>query len=387
MADLRYDPVHDLWVAMAETRTERPNEYQPKSHVVPLARCPFCGGHEDETPQAIAAYGWDPLSSSAVETRHPDWLCRVIPNRFPAFTPLDGSCDGPARGQADCRDTHRSDWAESLESEPTSASNNSPGPALQGPGPYRQAPSPHSRQELIIESPRHVESYSQLTSAELLTSFQVYRERLQAYRDCEELEYALLFKNCRPEAGASLAHVHSQLFGLDFVPATVAERYHRLQQSVRECGNGTHPPPDSPLLSQLTQWERKTGQRLITERQHWTMFCPFASRLAGQTWIVPSGPGQPLWQQSDAALAELAYMVQDWVRAIEHLWDRPAYNVLFHQPPLRAESQLGHSFVELFVRLGSVAGLEWGSDCWINVLSPETAAQQLRTALTALQEA
>jgi UDPglucose--hexose-1-phosphate uridylyltransferase len=402
MADLRYDPVHDSWVAMAETRTERPNEYQPKSDVVPLARCPFCGGNEDETPQAIAAYDWDPQRSTAVErgtavekdaverngaveTDQPDWLCRVIPNRFPAFTPLtDNTCEGPARGQRDCRQTHRDNRAEPFHSALEHSANNLLGPNH---GPYRQAPSPHSRQELIIESPRHVESYSQLSHPELLASFQVYRQRLRAYRDCPELQYALLFKNCRPEAGASLAHVHSQLFGLDFIPATIARRHERLQRPTTAAGHDAGSTPHHSLLTQMLQWELAADQRVVANRSHWTMFCPFASRFSCQTWIVPTGAGQPLWEQSDQALAELAFLVQDWVRAVEYLWDRPAYNVLFHQPLLRGNSLEGQSFVELFVRIGSAAGFEWGSDCWINVLSPETAAQQLRTALAARQEA
>jgi UDPglucose--hexose-1-phosphate uridylyltransferase len=174
---------------------------------------------------------------------------------------------------------------------------------------------------------------------------------------------------------------------LDFIPATIARRHERLQRPTTAAGHDAGSTPHHSLLTQMLQWELAADQRVVANRSHWTMFCPFASRFSCQTWIVPTGAGQPLWEQSDQALAELAFLVQDWVRAVEYLWDRPAYNVLFHQPLLRGNSLEGQSFVELFVRIGSAAGFEWGSDCWINVLSPETAAQQLRTALAARQEA
>jgi UDPglucose--hexose-1-phosphate uridylyltransferase len=39
-----------------------------------------------------------------------------------------------------------------------------------------------------------------------------------------------------------------------------------------------------------------------------------------------------------------------------------------------------HWRIELFPRLTTVAGFEWGSDCYINPIAPETAADALRKA-------
>ncbi|MBL8889010.1 MAG: DUF4921 family protein [Planctomycetaceae bacterium] len=341
MADLRYDPINDLWVAVAEVRTERPNEYRPRAEIVPLDRCPFCRGHEAETPSPIAEWDWD----SATHTLRPasvgQWLVRAIPNRYPAFS------NSPA-----------ADDDLGLRSIATNVA------------PYRSAHSQHSCQELVLESARHVESYSQLNDAELFASFFVYRQRLAAFQQNKHLRYALLFKNCRPEAGASLAHIHSQLFGLDYVPAAAAARKKRLGRVDQVA--------QSLMLKRVADFEIAQGERLVAQGEDWTVVCPYASRFGFQTWIVPRRDWGPQWRQTDSATMELARLVRTWTMAIEQLLDRPAYNVLFHNPPLRGKELPGHCYIELFARIGNVAGFEWGSNCWINTHSPEAAASTLR---------
>jgi UDPglucose--hexose-1-phosphate uridylyltransferase len=132
------------------------------------------------------------------------------------------------------------------------------------------------------------------------------------------------------------------------------------------------------LLKQLAEFEIGKRLRVVAQGSLWTVFCPFASRFAFQTWIVPRNDWGPYWEQSDPAIAELATLVQSWTRAVEQVIERPAYNVIFHNPPLQSDGLVGHCYVELFARIGNVAGFEWGSNCWINTQSPEAAADLLR---------
>jgi len=383
MPDLRYDPVNDHWVAVAENRIRRPSEFEQTARPIPLALCPFCGGNEGETPPALAQYSFQAARPSATSPasatgrtktgggvqragrlplksrpakeggggrlrRLPDqeqtgWMTRVIPNRFPAFGPQ-------AAGIA-------SDlWEEVPDS------------------PYCQSGSPASCQELIIESPRHVEGYTDLEAAELELAFLVYRERLVELRRVESLKFAMLFKNCRFEAGASLSHVHSQLIALDFVPALVAAKARRMDLATDD-GSGVG------LLRRITDFEERVGVRLVSRSRNWLAFCPFASRFNFQTWVVPRRLGVPYWAQPAGALRELAHVVRELVVALEQSLNGPAYNVLFHNPPFDRQDQQGHFYIELFARMGNAAGFEWGTDCWINPVSPESAARQLRSRL------
>lgn len=414
MPDLRYDPVNDQWIAIAENRLGRPSEFEPAARPVPLAQCPFCLGNEDATPDAIATYHlassfaepnsdvrtdmWHdrcqtqktatshqhetgqgqfkrpaPVSSppfsdtvSAVDdarvlpngsdTAHltRPWITRVIPNRFPAF-----GFAAPSLSLA---------LAESVIDSP-----------------YAVSGTANNYQELIIESSRHVEGYSQLNEQELASAFLVYRERLLDLQRDHSLQHAMLFKNCRYEAGASLSHVHSQLIAMDFVPPAIAAKSARLAAPTGPAGNAPSllaaSGPAQCLLQQVADFEATTRRRVVLESQHWIAFCPFASRFAYQTWIVSKSDPRPYWCQSGDSLRELAVLVQQLIVALEMTLDMPAYNVLFHNPPFGQKECCGQSYLEVFARVSNPAGFEWGTDCWINPVSPETAAQRLRTGL------
>ena len=60
---------------IAAERASRPGDFAPRIEPpAPHLRCPFCPGHEEETPPALETYG-----------RHGEWLVRVVPNLYPAF--------------------------------------------------------------------------------------------------------------------------------------------------------------------------------------------------------------------------------------------------------------------------------------------------------------
>src|SRR5690606_11447759 len=82
MSELRYDPIHGRDVVVAAERAARPHTFRAMdaiSEVVP-DNCPFCPGHESETPPEVARTG-------AGEPDTPGWRIRVFPNKFPIVAP------------------------------------------------------------------------------------------------------------------------------------------------------------------------------------------------------------------------------------------------------------------------------------------------------------
>ena len=77
--------------------------------------------------------------------------------------------------------------------------------------------------EVIIESPRHIVSTSELSEEELREVFWVYRDRLVDLKKDPRLVYGMIFKNVGAAAGASLEHTHSQLIVTPIVPINVWE--------------------------------------------------------------------------------------------------------------------------------------------------------------------
>ena len=329
MADLRYDPISAVWVAIARKRRERPSEFIPLEQVHKQLICPFCRGHEEETPYSITVYDSDGVRCDA---ECDDWLCRVIPNKYPSLT---DKCHTES-------------------------------------GPYKVAET-DGVQELIIPTPRHVNSISELTDHELNVCMNACQERVAELRSSSRMEHLIVFLNCRYAAGASLGHIHFQLMGTPVLSQFLEARETRNHEHFQSHGQG--------LAQTLLQWELQQGKRIVMETEHFAMLCPFASRYAFQVWIVPkrletkySHLSSPAESQVNA---ELSMLCRQYVRKLEELLDDPAYNLLVNLSP--GKSDQDYWFVEIFPRTNRAAGFEIGTDVWINPVPPETAAKRLRS--------
>ena len=334
MADLRYDPNSDVWVAISSKRRERPMEFIPIEQKHQQIICPFCSGNEDETPPPIIAYREDgePLTP---EDNPSSWLSRVVNNKYPSLSDANGSDQ--------C-------------------------------GPY-DCSSSDGVQELVIPTPRHVVSISELTDAELQLCFKACQQRLSALREQENIKHIVLFLNCRSSAGASLEHIHFQIMGSPILSQFLSQRAARNRASVAENGKS--------LIANLMDWELEQGVRILHESDNFTMFCPYASRFAFQVWIVPKDASRRFDQYEQGGeemRRELSELCCDYVRRLENLLDSPAYNFLVNFAPVQ-QGEHEHWFVEIFPRLNRMAGYEIGTNIWVNPVPPETAAKRLCSAI------
>lgn len=324
MADLRYDPIAGVWVAIARKRRERPTEFIPLEQLHQQLICPFCRGNEDETPGPIAVYDH---AGSKCDATVEDWLCRVIPNKYPSL--MDDSV-------VEC-------------------------------GPYSVVET-DGVQELVIPTPRHVSSISELTQDELRVCLNAARDRIGELRRNATMEHLIVFLNCRYAAGASLGHIHFQLMGAPVLSHYLAARASRNRQHFETHGTG--------LVQTLLQWELAQQKRIVEESENFVMICPFASRHAFQVWIVPRTIEIAYTQCSNELNAELALLCKNYVERLEQLLNHPAYNLLVNLGPRNEQHDFW--FVEIFPRTNRAAGFELGTDVWVNPVAPETAVKRLR---------
>ncbi len=351
-SELRHDWLADRWIIVAPQRSERPEDY---SHIVSIlndsSECPFCQGHEHETPGTLASY----YSNGVKEPAH--WKVRVVPNKFPAVNGVKYRVDG-AQGQSG----PHFPLTPPIETEPI----NGAGIDL-----YlrRELTGGH---EVIIESPNHVQSLSQLDRETVALVFQAYRDRLAYWRSERNSSYAVVFKNVGYDAGASLAHTHSQLIATNILPTEVQRHVSRMEEYQRIEG-------DCLFCRMLTE-ESEQGIRIVERTPYFTAFCPFASRLPSMVNIVPNVHRSSFELLCNVELAELAMLTHRLIRRIERCYPNAAYNFVIHTAPIdKQDSSAFHWRMELFPRITKVAGFEWGSDCYINPISPESAAALLRT--------
>lgn len=324
---LRHDPLAARTVFVAPDRAGRPNELAGDR-----LDCPFCAGNEAATPP-------DTLRSPADAST--PWLARIVPNRFPVVSsshdPQAGSATGsgglPARG------VH----------------------------------------EVVIESPVHVRSILDVDPRGWHEAWWLVRQRLAQLAESRRVAWATVFKNSGSRAGASLAHVHSQLVGLDFAPPAIRAEAAALVADGASSEDG---------FGRLVTRARAEG-RCIAELGGLVALVPPAPRQPFETWILPVSPEAYLHEAALPRIAALADLTRSFVRRLESLLPDTDFNWWLHQPPfdhepgctgLRAAAGW-HWHLEILPRINGLAGFELGTGCHITTMCPEESARLLRAAL------
>lgn len=330
MPDLRKDPIVGRWVIIAKNRAKRPQDIVETQSAAPAnGFCPFCEGHEKHTPGEIAAY-----RNPGSQHDRPGWRVRVVPNKFPALE-IEGELSKRGQGMYDM---------------------------MRGVGAH----------EVIIESPRHLTSTTELSVDQLRDVLWIYRDRLHDLTRDDRLRYGMLFKNVGAAAGASLEHTHSQLIATPIVPINVVEEisgaqaYHNYRGRCVFCD----------MLDQELAFE----ERIVLDSPGFVAFCPFAARFPFETWIVPTQHASHYETLSRGGAEELARVLKRVLEKIEAALDRPAYNYIIHTAPFDTQAlDHYHWHIEIIPRVTKTAGFEWGTGFYINPVSPEQAAGVMQT--------
>ena len=320
LSELRTDLLTGRQVIIAPGREGRPTNFAPVIEQQDETDCPFCPGNESATPPEIVEYSDGKTSGTS------DWRARVIPNKYPAIEPTD------------------------------SASR------LAG---YH---------ELLIESPFHVASFSELTTMEQRRAIAILRDRYSKLSQRPGIKHIQIFKNVGRDGGASVQHTHSQIIALNFIPPMIAQMHRRAADHFNSQGNDL---VDNMIADDVAQG------RAVLETENIIAVCPFASRFAYETWIAPKQDRRAAFSESsDALLHEIASAMHSIVASLESLPIGPAYNIVLNTPRVCASPPAFGWFFQIFPRVTQFAGFEWATDCYINTVAPEIAAETLRAAMT-----
>ena len=318
------DPLSQATVFLAPQRGLRPIELGDAGSS-PDARqpmgCPFCRGHETLAPPSVLA-----LPSEGV------WQARVVPNRYPIVAERLGVAVQSAPEELAARAANR--------------------PAV-------------GMHEVLIESPEHHTRVEAIPAATWGTAWCASRQRLEAFAACPQLRWGMVFKNAGPRAGASLAHAHSQLVGLDFVPAVVE---HKLALVRKDAG-----------LHERVLAEAHREQRVWGEVGGLVAFVPAAARQPFESCIMPQAADPFFHTASNDSIAAIASLTRLYAQRLSSLTSSSDYNWWLHQASFHPHPPRGwHWHLEIMPRLTQLAGFELGTGCHITTMPPATAAALLR---------
>jgi UDPglucose--hexose-1-phosphate uridylyltransferase len=331
MSEFRKDPVVERWVIIAAERAKRPHGRLTSDRSTQTDVCPFCAGNESMTPSPVLV-----LASNEASRDEASWSVRVVPNKYPAL----------------------------INEEVPAPQTDSLYQSIKGAGVH----------EVVVESPSHVTEMAALSETELDRVLCAYQQRLLHLRGDPRWRYVLIYKNQGAEAGATLSHVHSQITALPMVPKEPCEEIEAARKYLASAGRC--------IYCDIAQRESEIGERVVMGNDRFIVFCPFASRVAGETWIMPKRHASCFESGSHSDFLALAHALRETLIRLSRCFEGPSFNYFIHNNPCsESENDYLHWRVEILPKLHHFAGFEWGSGCYMNPLAPEAAARLLRDVM------
>jgi UDPglucose--hexose-1-phosphate uridylyltransferase len=299
----------------------------------------MCPGNEHMTPPAILVYlKSDKHVRKAKDengSRHKNWLIRVVPNLYPAFSPPENKVE-----------TKQNEEKSNL----------------------RAATGHH---EVLIESPNHDEHPANATTPQLVHVINGYVDRLRELSAKPYVRYVSIFRNHGLEAGASLSHAHSQIIATPFIPEIVEKE----MDTARKFWKREHKCIFCDILD-----KERSGPRLVLENSKFAAFAPYASVNPMEFWIFPTKHETSLLEISDTETKIFAETLKDCLGRLKCLVNDPPYNYGFHLALDREARDYYHWHLEVYPKLATWAGFEKSTGVYINTMTPETAAETMRKA-------
>ncbi|MBP9827132.1 hypothetical protein KBC99_01490 [Candidatus Saccharibacteria bacterium] len=302
ITEIRRDYLHSYYVLVAPKRRGRP--YDTTSHDHPLVET--ASSPHLELQQLIYDFP-DKIGG---------WSVRVVENKFPALTP--------------------------------------------------ENPRAYGKQEIVIDTPLVNTEFGDLATEQIVNVLKTYQARSSDLLKMPHINYVSIFRNDGFEAGASLAHAHSQIYALPFTPPRIKSEAETIQQYI-----STH--NEDPFQA-ILHFEQEEKSRIIESNADWISFCPYASQWQMEAWILPRRRFATLQEATDKELTSLAPLLQKISARLNRA--DISFNMSVEQG-VSEHQRLAFKFRGRNV-FGVWGGLEVTTGIIINVVPPEAAADWYR---------
>jgi UDPglucose--hexose-1-phosphate uridylyltransferase len=331
-SELRFDIVSKDWVVIATGRARRPETFKKekrKTIEAPQKDCPFCHLESQAKPTLIFSHGKKIENHKGIPK---NWTLVVIPNKYPAVLPGDS-----LRERAE--------------------------------GPYQIMDGVGFHEVVVTRD--HTRDMSQFSKKEIKEVIDAYQERYLELMNEKFVNYISIFHNHGPEAGASIAHPHSQIMAIPVTDPDIqnsligSRRYWDYHQKCIHC--------------EIIKWDKEDGRRIVFENDEFLVLCPFASRMAFEIRIYPKTHLSYFERVNETQKLALAEAFQVALKKLRGALGDFSYNFFLRTSPCDGKDYSHyHWHFEILPRTAIQAGFEFGAGIEISTIEPEKAAEYLR---------
>ena len=235
--------------------------------------------------------------------------------------------------------------------------------------------------EVIIETPEHARTLAVMSDEEIERVLLAFAMRIDDLKRDDRFKYVTAFKNSGSLAGQEWPHSHSQVIATTFVPRRVLYELRAARDWVIEH--------ERCVFCDIARQEKRQRKRMVDEQGVYLAFCPYASRVPYETWIMGE-PHNSRFEIPDPAAnrRDLATLLGRVLRRLVRV--APAYHLVIHTSPneLQTKGELSgywrtladdyHWHIEI-LPITAINSKSYGiKETYFNSLMPEQAAEELR---------
>lgn len=329
-SELRYDVSSGDWVVIASGRAKRPEMFKREERIKKEdseKECPFCDF--DNLKNAIVSFE----EGKKVDKLTENWSTISVPNKFPAFLPAD---------------------------ELEKRYENSLYQTMNAVG-YHE----------VVITKDHRLSLGELPVDKVREVLALYKDRYLDLKEKKHVNYISIFHNHGVEAGASIAHPHSQILTTPLIDVDLnkaLEKGRSYSETKKHC-----------VYCQMNEWEMEKRERIVYENDLFLVICPFASKAAFQTIISPKKHLAYFEEIAEEELDMLADAFKVALSKIHKGLNDPSFNFYLHCAP---SDGMDHGYYHwhwtIIPKTSTWAGFELGARMEISTIKPEDAAKYLR---------
>jgi UDPglucose--hexose-1-phosphate uridylyltransferase len=235
--------------------------------------------------------------------------------------------------------------------------------------------------EIIVETPIHSCTLTQLTDEEIERVLQAYAMRIEDLKRDARFKYVAVFKNQGPAAGEEWQHSHSQLSATTFVPRRILYELRSAREWYRDR--------DRCVFCDILRQEIRQTKRIVDNVGDYYAFCPYASRVPYETWLMPKTHSHQFETVSpDEKRRNFAALLGRTLRRL--LQVSGSYHMVLHTAPntLQTKGELSdywatiagdyHWHIEILPILETRSKSYSIKEVYFNGTLPEQAAERLR---------
>lgn len=205
----------------------------------------------------------------------------------------------------------------------------------------------------------------------LALMFQAFHVRSLELMKNKHIRYIAVIHNHGYQAGASIAHPHSQIIATPIVPDGIERIVEGVEIYYRSNNRD--------LAEVIIDYEQDVKQRVIVENDYFIALSPYASRVAYEVEIYPKYPQTHFAYSNQTELYNLAKIYKFILQSYYNKVGDIDYNMAIITAPADGNLYKGFRwFIRLTPRINFVGGYEIGTDTDICVVSPEMATEILK---------